>query len=567
MFSFFKSRKSSKNSSNNNRTSPYSTSSIGDSIKDKVEDLADTASDKIDEAKDAISENVEEVKNNSSLGSNEQEKENNEKKDETEVEGSDSSLGENEEPENKKIYSDHVDEIRDDFSPETDAYEEAQNSPYKEDNNTFVNNDSSPENNEDEDLVDFVENDSKNKESLEDDSKNEGSLEDEDNSLEEGSYLEDEDNSLEEGNIAEDEDSDLEEDNSLEEDNYVAPLPPGAFPASVPTIDDVPQPPAEEDAQDSQDDNKGGVTEEDFDFLVSEGEDESPLDEQSGSAESEPSTEERGDANEVPEDEDFAFIDSEEAFDEEVEKGQDSEGSHEDSSAEEGNSLSQKNENEEDNSDDVIDDLDSYFAPLEGEEKDLSDKEGEEPSPVLDRGPAEKEVDNPDAEFNGEDDSNITPVENERSSVPQGSVVNITPIVFEDCENNDAFVEEISFALDNREAYVFDFTENKSGHAILPSTIKEQFVELPEGELSPLDARTILNEAYKHPGCAVVVVGPEVITGEISKKFDRGSQGYNLIVDTVDNLLREASENDVEVITIGAKTNDLLDDIIESSSL
>ena len=558
MFSFFKSKKSSKNSSNDNRTSPYSTtSSIGDSIKDKVEDFADTASDKLDEAKDTISENVEEVKNNSSLGNNEQE--NDEKKDETEAESSDSSLSENEEPENKKIYSDHVDEIRDDFSPETDAYEEAQNSPYKEDNNTFVNNDSSLEKNESEGLADFVENDSKNEDFLED---NEDSLEeDKDNALEGNEDTVEEDNALEEGN------SPRDNEDTVEDSGYVAPLPPGAFPASVPAVDDVPQPPAEEDAQNSQDYNKGDVTEEDFDFLVSEKEDESPLDEQSGSAESEPSTEERGDANEVPEDEDFAFINSEEAFDEEVEKGQDSEDAHEDSFAEEGNGLSQENENEEDNSDDVIDDLDSYFAPLEGEEESISNKEEEEPSPVLDRGPAEKEIDNPDVEFNGEDDGNITLVENKRSSKPQGTVVNITPIVFEDCENNDSFIEEISFALDNREAYVFDFTENKSGHAILPSTIKEKFVDLPEGELSPLDARTILNEAYKHPGCAVVVVGPEVITGEISKKFDRGSQGYNLIVDTVDNLLREASENDVEVITIGAKTNDLLDDIIESSSL
>ena len=145
--------------------------------------------------------------------------------------------------------------------------------------------------------------------------------------------------------------------------------------------------------------------------------------------------------------------------------------------------------------------------------------------------------------------------------------INVTPIVFEDCEDNDTFTKEISLALDNREVYVFDFTENKSGHAILPSTVKEQFVELPEGDISPLDARTVLNEAYKHPGCAVVVVGPEVITGEISKKFDKGSQGYNLIVDTVNNLLREASDNDVDVVTIGAKTNELLDDIIEAASL
>ena len=612
MFSFFKSKKSSKNSTNDNRTSSYSAESIGDSIKDKAEDIADAASDKFNEAKDAIADNVEDIKDDStSQEDNAQDKEDT---NETKVEESDSTAKDISE-ENEDI-SNSIDRLRGDFSPEKDAYEEAQKSPYKEDDKKTVNTssedeDSLNEDNSEEDKnldektpeVNDSEDVKEDTESLEEDNAKENTLEEnnaKENTLEENN---DEENTLEENNDEEKviidepglEDLELEgeeklegsekhdfrgfledngaEDNTVEEDDngYAAPLPPGASPASIPAVSNVPLPPEEENIQYDVNSNKHDVTEEDFDFLVSDKEDEDPEEEQDGSAEFEPSTEERGDANEVPDDEDFAFIDSEEAFDEEVEKGQDPENFSKDSVVEvaEDNGYSQVDE--DDNSDDVIDDLDSYFSPLENEDDSSSDETereddvfGDLEKDDLDRGPAEGEIDNPDAVPN---EDNTALVNDENSSQPQGAAINVTPIVFEDCEDNDTFTKEISLALDNREVYVFDFTENKSGHTILPSTVKEKFVELPEGDISPLDARTILNEAYKHPGCAVVVVGPEVITSEISKKFDKGSQGYNLIVDTVDTLLREASDNDVDVVTIGAKTNDLLDDIIEAASL
>lgn len=507
-----------------------------------------------------------------------------------------------------------MDRLRGDFSPEKDAYEEAQKSPYKEDDSFSKDNsstedddertvdtssedeDSLDENNSDEDKdidektseVNDSEDVKEDTESLEEDNAEDNTLE-EDNAEENNDAekvivdkpgLEDLELKGEETILEGSENHDFrgflgdnaEEDNDEEEDDndYVAPLPPGASPVSLPAGSNAPLPP-KEDTQDDVNADEHDVTEEDFDFLVSDKEDEHPEETQDGSAEFEPSTEERGDANEVPDDEDFAFIDSEEAFDEEVEKGQDPEDFSKDSVVEvaEDNGYSQVDE--DDNSNDVIDDLDSYFSPLENEDDSSSDEAEREDDVFddlekddLDRGPAEGEIDNPDAKSN---EDNTVLVNGETSSQPQGAAINVTPIVFEDCEDNDTFTKEISLALDNREVYVFDFTENKSGHAILPSTVKEQFVELPEGDISPLDARTVLNEAYKHPGCAVVVVGPEVITGEISKKFDKGSQGYNLIVDTVNNLLREASDNDVDVVTIGAKTNDLLDDIIEAASL
>ena len=596
MFSFFKSKKSSKNSTNDNRTSSYSAESIGDAIKDKAEDISGAASDKFNEAKDAIADNVEDIKD-SSQENNAQDKED---ANETKAEESDSTAKDI--LEDNEDISNSMDRLRGDFSPEKDAYEEAQKSPYKEDDERtadtsskdedFLNEDNSEE---DKDLdektpeVNDSEDVKEDTESPEEDNAEENTLE-EDNAEEnndaekvivdepglEDLELEGE-GMLVEGSEKHDfrgflEDNDAE-DNTVEEydNDYVAPLPPGASPVSLPAGSNVPLPPEEENTQDDVNADEHDVTEEDFDFLVSDKEDEHPEETQDGSAEFEPSTEERGDANEVPEDEDFAFIDSEEAFDEEVEKGQDPEDFSKDSVVEvaEDNGYSQVDE--DDNSNDVIDDLDSYFSPLENE-NDPSSGEAEREDDVfddlekddLDRGPAEGEIDNPDAVSN---EDNIALVNGETSSQPQGAAINVTPIVFEDCEDNDTFTKEISLVLDNREVYVFDFTENKSGHAILPSTVKEQFVELPEGDISPLDARTILNEAYKHPGCAVVVVGPEVITSEISKKFDKGSQGYNLIIDTVNNLLREASDNDVDVVTIGAKTNDLLDDIIEAASL
>ena len=598
MFSFFKSKKSSKNSTNDNRTFSYSAESIGDSIKDKAEDIAGAASDKFNEAKDAIADNVEDIKD-SSQEDNTQDKED---ANETKVEKSDSTdrgiLEDNED------ISNSMDRLRGDFSPEKDAYEEAQKSPYKEDD-SFSKDISSSE--DDERTADTS---SKDEDFLnEDNSEEDKDLDEKTPEVNDSEDVKEDTESLEEDNAEEDNDAEKvivdepgledlelkgegviaegsenhdfrgfledndEEDNTVEEDDndYVAPLPPGASPVSLPAGSNVPLPPEEENAQDDANADEHDVTEEDFDFLVSDKEDEQPEETQDGSAEFEPSTEERGDANEVPDDEDFAFIDSEEAFDEEVEKGQDPEDFSKDSVVEvaEDNGYSQVDE--DDNSDDVIDDLDSYFSPLENEDASSSDEEEREDNVFddlekddLDRGPAEGEIDNPDAESN---EDNTALVNGDTSSQPQGVAINVTPIVFEDCEDNDTFTKEISLALDNREVYVFDFTENKSGHAILPSTVKEQFVELPEGDISPLDARTILNEAYKHPGCAVVVVGPEVITSEISKKFDKGSQGYNLIVDTVNNLLREASDNDVDVVTIGAKTNDLLDDIIEAASL
>lgn len=591
MFSFFKSKKSSKNSTNDNRTSSYSAESIGDSIKDKAEDIAGAASDKFNEAKDAIADNVEDIKD-SSQENNAQDKED---ANETKVEKSDST--DKDILEDNEDISNSMDRLRGDFSPEKDAYEEAQKSPYKEDDENIVETPSENEDSLDEDKdldektpeVNDSEDAKEDTESLEEDNAEENTLEEdnaEENNDAEKVIVDEpglEDLELKgEGILAESsekhdfrgflEDNDAE-DNTVEEDDndYVAPLPPGASPVSLPAGSNVPLPPEEENAQDDVNADEHDVTEEDFDFLVSDKEDEQPEETQDGSAEFEPSTEERGDANEVPDDEDFAFIDSEEAFDEEVEKGQDPEDFSKDSVVEvaEDNGYSQVDE--DDNSDDVIDDLDSYFSPLENEDASSSDEEEREDNVFddlekddLDRGPAEGEIDNPDAESN---EDNTALVNGETSSQPQGVAINVTPIVFEDCEDNDTFTKEISLALDNREVYVFDFTENKSGHAILPSTVKEQFVELPEGDISPLDARTILNEAYKHPGCAVVVVGPEVITSEISKKFDKGSQGYNLIVDTVNNLLREASDNDVDVVTIGAKTNDLLDDIIEAASL
>ena len=606
MFSFFKSKKSSKNSTNDNRTSSYSAESIGDAIKDKAEDISGAASDKFNEAKDAIADNVEDIKD-SSQENNAQDKED---ANETKAEESDSTAKDI--LEDNEDISNSMDRLRGDFSPEKDAYEEAQKSPYKEDDERtadtsskdedFLNEDNSEE---DKDLdektpeVNDSEDVKEDTESPEEDNAEENTLEEdnaEENTLEEDNAEENNDaekvivdepgledlelegeGMLVEGSEKHDfrgflEDNDAE-DNTVEEydNDYVAPLPPGASPVSLPAGSNVPLPPEEENTQDDVNADEHDVTEEDFDFLVSDKEDEHPEETQDGSAEFEPSTEERGDANEVPEDEDFAFIDSEEAFDEEVEKGQDPEDFSKDSVVEvaEDNGYSQVDE--DDNSNDVIDDLDSYFSPLENE-NDPSSGEAEREDDVfddlekddLDRGPAEGEIDNPDAVSN---EDNIALVNGETSSQPQGAAINVTPIVFEDCEDNDTFTKEISLVLDNREVYVFDFTENKSGHAILPSTVKEQFVELPEGDISPLDARTILNEAYKHPGCAVVVVGPEVITSEISKKFDKGSQGYNLIIDTVNNLLREASDNDVDVVTIGAKTNDLLDDIIEAASL
>lgn len=598
MFSFFKSKKSSKNSTNDNRTSSYSAESIGDSIKDKAEDIAGAASDKFNEAKDAIADNVEEIKDDSS--SQEDNAQDKEDTNETKVEKSDSTAKDI--LEDNEDISNSMDRLRGDFSPEKDAYEEAQKSPYKEDDERTADTSSEDEDSlnedsseEDKDLdektpeVNDSEDVKEDTESLEEDNAEENTLE-EDNAEENNDAekvivdepgLEDlelkGEGVLVEGSEKHDfrgflEDDD-EEDNTAEEDgnDYVAPLPPGASPVSLPAGSNVPLPPEEENTQDDVNADEHDVTEEDFDFLVSDKEDEQPEGTQDGSAEFEPSTEERGDANEVPDDEDFAFIDSEEAFDEEVEKGQDPEDFSKDSVVEvaEDNGYSQVDE--DDNSDDVIDDLDSYFSPLENEDASSSDEEEREDNVFddlekddLDRGPAEGEIDNPDAKSN---EDNTVLVNGETSSQPQGAAINVTPIVFEDCEDNDTFTKEISLVLDNREVYVFDFTENKSGHAILPSTVKEQFVELPEGDISPLDARTILNEAYKHPGCAVVVVGPEVITSEISKKFDKGSQGYNLIVDTVNNLLREASDNDVDVVTIGAKTNDLLDDIIEAASL
>lgn len=603
MFSFFKSKKSSKNSTNDNRTSSYSAESIGDSIKDKAEDIAGAASDKFDEAKDAIADNVEYIKD-SSQEDNAQDKEDTS---ETKVEESDST--DKDILEDNEDISNSIDRLRGDFSPEKDAYEEAQKSPYKEDDS--FSNDNFPS----EDDERTVDTSSEDEDSLnEDNSEEDKDLDEKTPEVNDSEDVKEDTGSLEKGNAEEntlEEDNDAEkvivdepgleelelkgegvlvegsenhdfrgflednaeEDNTVEEDDndYVAPLPPGASPVSLPAGSNVPLPPEEENAQDGVNADEHDVTEEDFDFLVSDKEDEQPEETQDGSAEFEPSTEERGDANEVPDDEDFAFIDSEEAFDEEVEKGQDPEDFSKDSVVEvaEDNGYSQVDE--DDNSDDVIDDLDSYFSPLENEDDSSSDEAereddvfGDLEKDDLDRGPAEGEINNPDAESN---EDNTALVNGETSSQPQGVAINVTPIVFEDCEDNDTFTKEISLALDNREVYVFDFTENKSGHAILPSTVKEQFVELPEGDISPLDARTVLNEAYKHPGCAVVVVGPEVITGEISKKFDKGSQGYNLIVDTVNNLLREASDNDVDVVTIGAKTNDLLDDIIEAASL
>lgn len=586
MFSFFKSKKSSKNSTNDNRTSSYSAESIGDSIKDKAEDIAGAASDKFNEAKDAIADNVEDIKD-SSQENNAQDKED---ANETKAEESDSTAKDI--LEDNEDISNSMDRLRGDFSPEKDAYEEAQKSPCKEDDERtadtsskdedFLNEDNSeedkdldektPEVNDSEDVKEDAESpEEDNAEENNDEEKvivDEPGLED----LElkgEGILVEGSEKHDFRGFLGDN----AEEDNDEEEDDndYVAPLPPGASPVSLPDASNVPLPPEEENTQDDVNADEHDVTEEDFDFLVSDKEDEQPEGTQDGSAEFEPSTEERGDANEVPDDEDFAFIDSEEAFDEEVEKGQDPEDFSKDSVVEvaEDNGYSQVDE--DDNSNDVIDDLDSYFSPLENEDDSSSDEAereddvfGDLEKDDLDRGPAEGEIDNPDAESN---EDNIALVNGETSSQPQGVAINVTPIVFEDCEDNDTFTKEISLVLDNREVYVFDFTENKSGHAILPSTVKEQFVELPEGDISPLDARTILNEAYKHPGCAVVVVGPEVITDEISKKFDKGSQGYNLIVDTVNNLLREASDNDVDVVTIGAKTNDLLDDIIEAASL
>lgn len=596
MFSFFKSKKSSKNSTNDNRTSSYSAESIGDSIKDKAEDIAGAASDKFNEAKDAIADNVEDIKD-SSQENNAQDKED---ANETKVEESDSTTGDI--LEDNEDISNSMDRLRGDFSPEKDAYEEAQKSPDKEDDERTADTSSEDEDSlnednseEDKDLdektpeVNDSEDVKEDTESLEEDNAEENTLEEdnaEENNDAEKVIVDEpglEDLELEgEGMLVEGSEKhdfrgfledDDEEDNTAEEDgnDYVAPLPPGASPVSLPAGSNVPLPPEEENTQDDVNADEHDVTEEDFDFLVSDKEDEQPEGTQDGSAEFEPSTEERGDANEVPDDEDFAFIDSEEAFDEEVEKGQDPEDFSKDSVVEvaEDNGYSQVDE--DDNSDDVIDDLDSYFSPLENEDASSSDEEEREDDVFddlekddLDRGPAEGEIDNPDAKSN---EDNTVLVNGETSSQPQGAAINVTPIVFEDCEDNDTFTKEISLVLDNREVYVFDFTENKSGHAILPSTVKEQFVELPEGDISPLDARTILNEAYKHPGCAVVVVGPEVITSEISKKFDKGSQGYNLIVDTVNNLLREASDNDVDVVTIGAKTNDLLDDIIEAASL
>ena len=582
MFSFFKSKKSSKNSTNDNRTSSYSAESIGDSIKDKAEDIAGAASDKFNEAKDAIADNVEEIKDDSS--SQEDNTRDKEDANETKVEKSDST--DKDILEDNEDISNSMDRLRGDFSPEKDAYEEAQKSPYKENDENIVETPSENEDSLDEDKdldektpeVNDSEDVKEDTESLEEDNAEEN--DDAEKVIVDEPGLED----LElkgEGVLVEGSEKhdfrgfleDNEEDNTVEEDgnDYVAPLPPGASPVSLPAGSNVPLPPEEENNQDDVNADEHDVTEEDFDFLVSDKEDERPEETQDGSAEFEPSTEERGDANEVPDDEDFAFIDSEEAFDEEVEKGQDPEDFSKDSVVEvaEDNGYSQVDE--DDNSNDVIDDLDSYFSPLENEDDSSSDEAEREDDVFddlekddLDRGPAEGEIDNPDAESN-EDNTDL--VSGETSSQPQGVAINVTPIVFEDCEDNDTFTKEISLALDNREVYVFDFTENKSGHAILPSTVKEQFVELPEGDISPLDARTVLNEAYKHPGCAVVVVGPEVITGEISKKFDKGSQGYNLIVDTVNNLLREASDNDVDVVTIGAKTNELLDDIIEAASL
>lgn len=306
--------------------------------------------------------------------------------------------------------------------------------------------------------------------------------------------------------------------------------------------------------------------------------------ENNGVSEYEPSTEERGDENTPPSDEDFGFIDSDEAYDSDVDGEKKIDDDAEDVSdddvidaafinAEQGNgSVAVIIDGiDDDAADEDGGDLESYLAPLDDGE-DAGNDDAEElsedaPNAVQDDAATVDAVQDEAPIVDGENNSTDTlrsalEGDDQEIDAVNGATVDVTPIVFSDCEDQDDFTRRIKETLDNREVFVFDFTENKSGYNALPDTVKPQFVDLPDGEVSPVDARTVLQAAYNHPGSAIVVVGPEVIAEEVVSRFEPGTQAYAIIVETVAKLLREAGDNDVEVVTIGATSNVLMDDII-----
>ena len=316
--------------------------------------------------------------------------------------------------------------------------------------------------------------------------------------------------------------------------------------------------------------------------------DEEEQPENHGVAEFEPSTEERGDADAVPNDEDLEFINSDDAYDDTVDGGRNFESEEvsdedaidaafikaeqdngyvaviidgivddEEETGSINNSVTNKIDNNIEKEDETQDrnDVESYLSPLDEENKVTDLEKNYEEDPIVIEESAEEEfIDGLDDAFGDTEDVTIGEV-----------TVDVTPIVFADCENNEEFTARIRETLDNREVFVFDFTENKSGYSALPDTVKPQSVDLPEGDVSPLDARTVLNAAYDHPGSAIVIVGPEVIAEEMVGKFEPGTQAYAIIVETIVKILQEAAQNDIEVVTIGAETNILIDDVISAT--
>ena len=327
----------------------------------------------------------------------------------------------------------------------------------------------------------------------------------------------------------------------------------------------------------------------------------------------EPSTEERGDVDEIPGDDDFKFIDSDEAYDEEFDKGHvdKSEEDIADAVEEEVSSdhfaqaaqdhgypadedavddiAAELNDAEDNTAEDntEVEDLESYFAPLDESGQDSTpvgiDPESDEDSHLelseedlgledtedVDQGvilePNDDVTDITEAEHLPDQETVVLDTEEKIKLDPlpfsSGLDVPVETIIFSDCADGDEFQSRINSTLDNREVFVFDFTDNKTGYDILPDSAEPQYVELPEGKVSPLDARRVFTAAFDHPGSVVVVVGPEVLAKKIEDKFDRGSQGYLLIVDKVVELINQAGDHEVEVVTIGAESSDLIRDI------
>lgn len=352
----------------------------------------------------------------------------------------------------------------------------------------------------------------------------------------------------------------------------------------------------DDDGESNNHDEADEVTEEDFSFLESEKEpSEYTDDSEHGIPDIEPSTENKVNVDDIPTSEDFSFMENDADFDPAEEQGND--GDEDiisdlfDSLEDNGNSDPQDEAERE-----ALDRLEQQAIQQEEEEEELNRAQerfeaeeeaeyqaallAENEAVLLSEDEAEERLfdnaDNSDASYRMEStaeardeidflDGKASDNGEDALSVSYNSPL-VTPIIFSDYSGNDEFTARINETLDDREVFVFDFTENKSGYNVLPQSARPQFVDLPDDEVSPLDARTVFSAAFEHPGSAVVIVGPEVLAGKLESRFERGTQYYSVIVDTAVKLLREADENDVEVVTIGANSSYIIDDIISEST-